>query len=286
MLKVGDRVPDFSINAEYGPGFSNEDIQGKRAVLYFYPKDDTPGCTKEACGFRDQLPQFGNLGVPVYGISADDEKSHIRFARKFGLNFPLVADPERHILDAFGTWVEKSMYGKKYFGVARSTFVISPQGTIEKVWEQVNPETHPAEVLAYLSSQKPIAGKGVAQAKTAAGKAPARPPAAKAAKGKPPAPAASGKAKPMKAKPPTKAQSQTAKAKPKAATKRKPATLPKAGKKAARKAVAPKKPAKAAKAVRKPAASVKKPIKKAVARKQSAAPQNAKKAASGKKGKR
>lgn len=158
MLKVGDRIPDFSINAEFGPGFSSDDIRGKRVVLYFYPKDDTPGCTKEACSFRDHLPRFKDLGVPVYGVSADDEKSHIRFARKFELNFPLVADPEHQLLSIFGTWVEKTMYGKKYFGVARSTFVIDAKGQVEKVWEQVTPDIHSAEVLAYLQAgtkQKP-----------------------------------------------------------------------------------------------------------------------------------
>ncbi len=160
MLKVGDSIPDFHLNNEEGKTISNAGLEGQRFVLYFYPKDDTPGCTKEACSFRDNLPAFDKLNVPVFGISADDEKAHGKFVNKYKLNFSLLADPDHKICDAFGTWVEKSMYGRKYFGIQRATFVIAANGKIEQVWEKVSPDGHAEEVLAYLG--------GKAVAKTAA----------------------------------------------------------------------------------------------------------------------
>jgi peroxiredoxin Q/BCP len=150
MLKVGDRVPEFKLASANGE-VSSKDMKGRRYVLYFYPKDDTPGCTVEACEFRDNLPKFEQVDVPVFGVSADDMKSHEKFAKKHGLNFTLLADPERTLIEPLGLWVEKSMYGKKYMGVQRSTFVVDENGRIAQVWEKVKPEGHAEEVLQWLS---------------------------------------------------------------------------------------------------------------------------------------
>ncbi len=221
MLKPGDRVPPFTLMASNGAEVSNESLAGQRYVLYSYPKDDTPGCTKEACSFRDNLPRFMNLGVAVYGLSADDEKSHIRFGRKYSLTFPLLADPERRLIEPLGVWVEKSMYGKTYMGVARSTFIVGPKGVIEHVWEKVNPEGHADEVLAWL------AGSGLVKPKAPA----AQPavPTTSAIEAKPAA-AVPSKAKAAAAKKPIKTAQRTGKAKaaankpaPKAATTKSPA---------------------------------------------------------------
>ena len=175
MLTIGATAPDFHLNNEEGKTISNAGLEGQRFVLYFYPKDDTPGCTKEACGFRDNLPAFNKLNVPVFGISADDEKAHAKFVKKYNLNFSLLADHEHSICDAFGVWVEKNMYGKKYFGIQRSTFVIGGNGKIEQVWAKVSPETHAEEVLAYLNggaTKKTSSVKKVVTVKTPAKKAP------------------------------------------------------------------------------------------------------------------
>lgn len=188
MLKVGDSTPEFHLNNEEGKTFSNAGLEGQRFVLYFYPKDDTPGCTKEACSFRDNLPAFDKLNVPVFGISADDEKAHGKFVNKYKLNFSLLADPDHKTCDAFGTWVEKSMYGRKYFGIQRATFVIAPNGKIEQVWEKVSPEGHAEEVLAYLGGKAPaktvVAKKAAPAKKVAATKASPKKTAAKNAAGK------------------------------------------------------------------------------------------------------
>jgi thioredoxin-dependent peroxiredoxin len=185
MLSTGAKAPDFHLNNEEGNTISNAGLEGQRFVLYFYPKDDTPGCTKEACGFRDHLPKFDKLNIPVFGISADDEKAHAKFVKKYNLNFSLLADPDHKICEAFGTWVEKSMYGKKYFGIQRSTFVIAANGKIEKVWEKVSPETHAEEVLAYLSGdvgiQKTAVKKSPAAKVNTVKKAPAKKAAVKKA---------------------------------------------------------------------------------------------------------
>ena len=173
MLPIGATAPDFHLNNEEGKTISNAGLEGQRFVLYFYPKDDTPGCTKQACGFRDNLPAFNKLNVPVFGISADDEKTHGKFVKKYNLNFSLLADPEHSICDAFGVWVEKNMYGKKYFGIQRSTFIIGTDGKIEQVWAKVSPETHAEEVLAYLnagSAKKTPSVKKVLTVKTPAKK--------------------------------------------------------------------------------------------------------------------
>jgi len=155
MLKTGDRAPAFSLASDDGHIVTSASLKGQRYVLYFYPKDDTPGCTKEACGFRDNLPKFSKLGVPVFGLSADDENRHAKFVTKYSLNFPLLSDPDHELLEAYGAWVEKNLYGRKYMGIQRSTFVVGGNGKIEQVWEKVSPEKHAGEVLAWLSQAKP-----------------------------------------------------------------------------------------------------------------------------------
>ncbi len=153
MLKSGDTAPSFALMTDSGATIRSSDLSGKRYVLYFYPKDDTPGCTKEACSFRDNLPAFDRLNVPVFGLSADDDKAHAKFVKKYSLNFPLLSDPDHTLLEAYGAWVEKSMYGRSYFGIQRSTFVIDASGKIEKVWEKVKPEGHAEEVMQYLRGE-------------------------------------------------------------------------------------------------------------------------------------
>ena len=149
MLKPGDAVPSFKLASEQGE-VKSADLKGKRYVLYFYPADDTPGCTKEACSFRDNLPKFTSADVPIYGVSPQDIASKKKFAAKYSLNFPLLADLDHVVAEKFGAWGEKSMYGKKYMGILRSTFVVGPDGKVEHVWEKVKPEGHAEEVLAYL----------------------------------------------------------------------------------------------------------------------------------------
>ncbi|MCS6774595.1 MAG: thioredoxin-dependent thiol peroxidase [Anaerolineae bacterium] len=155
MLKPGDPAPEFELPSDRGSVVRSADLKGKRYVLYFYPADDTPGCTKEACSFRDELSQFEALDVPVFGVSPQGVESKQKFAAKYGLNFPLLADTEHKVAEAFGAWGERSMYGKKYMGIMRSTFVVGPDGRIEHVWEKVKPEGHAAEVLAYLRGEQP-----------------------------------------------------------------------------------------------------------------------------------
>ena len=146
MIEAGQDFPDFSLADQTGKVWTKNDLKGSPAVLYFYPKDDTSGCTVEACEFRDHLPHFE--GVQVFGVSPDPEKSHKKFVDKFTLNFPLLADPEKSLLEAAGVWVEKSMYGKKYMGVERTTVLIDAAGKVIKVWNKVKPAGHAAEVLA------------------------------------------------------------------------------------------------------------------------------------------
>ncbi|MBI5877800.1 MAG: thioredoxin-dependent thiol peroxidase [Chloroflexi bacterium] len=174
MIKIGDRIPAFSLLTDDGRVVSRESLRGQRVVLYFYPKDDTPGCTVEACTFRDNLPAFDALGVPVYGISPDDARAHGRFKGKHGLNFTLLSDPDRQLIEGAGLWVEKSMYGRQYMGVQRSTLVVAPDGRVEHVWEKVKPEAHAAEVLAHLQGGEPApaAPKPAARKKPVAGETP------------------------------------------------------------------------------------------------------------------
>ncbi len=150
MIEAGTPAPDFSLTSDAGETVSLSALRGKPVVLYFYPKDDTPGCTKQACGIRDAWGEFERRGAVVLGVSPDDEKSHVKFRDKFELPFPLLADTAHATAEAYGVWVEKSMYGKKYMGVERSTFVIDAEGNVTKVMRNVKPETHADDVLAVL----------------------------------------------------------------------------------------------------------------------------------------
>ena len=150
-LKAGDVAPDFSVASNGGGKVSLADFKGKPVILYFYPKDDTPGCTKEACAFRDGFAEFEKRGAVVLGVSTDPVKSHDKFAEKFQLPFTLLADVDKRIVTAYGVWGEKSFMGRKYLGTHRVTFLIGPDGRIKKIWPQVKPDEHAAEVLAELS---------------------------------------------------------------------------------------------------------------------------------------
>jgi peroxiredoxin Q/BCP len=149
-LKVGDQAPAFTAATNGGGTVSLADYAGKHVVLYFYPKDDTPGCTKEACAFRDQFAAFKQKGAVVLGVSPDPVKSHDKFAAKFKLPFTLLADDEKKIVQDYGVWGEKTFMGRKYLGVFRVTFLIGPDGVIKNIWPAVKPEEHAAEVLAEL----------------------------------------------------------------------------------------------------------------------------------------
>lgn len=147
MLNEGDKAPDFAAKDQNGKDVKLSDFAGKRVVLYFYPKDDTPGCTKEACSFRDADDVFNAKGIKVLGVSTDSEKSHQKFISKYQLPFDLLADTEKQIVEAYGVWGEKSMYGKKYMGTMRKTFLID-DGKIVKIFDKVNVAEHADEVLA------------------------------------------------------------------------------------------------------------------------------------------
>ncbi len=150
LLKVGERAPAFRATNQDGETVALSDFKGKKVVLYFYPKDDTPGCTKEACSFRDGWSKFKKRGVAVLGVSTDDEKSHRKFGDKFSLPFPLLADTGRKIVDAYGVWGEKRLYGRKYMGTNRVTYVIDEKGRIAAVWPKVKPDGHAEEILAAI----------------------------------------------------------------------------------------------------------------------------------------
>lgn len=150
MIDEGAPAPDFSLTSDAGETVSLASLRGTPVVLYFYPKDDTAGCTKQACGIRDAWGEFQRRGAVVLGVSPDGEASHAKFRAKYDLPFTLLADPDHATAEAYGVWVEKSMYGKKYMGVERSTFVIGADGTVAKVMRKVKPETHADDVLAAL----------------------------------------------------------------------------------------------------------------------------------------
>jgi peroxiredoxin Q/BCP len=149
-LKVGDKAPAFTVATNGGGSISLADYMGKHVVLYFYPKDDTPGCTKEACAFRDGFAAFKKKGAVVLGVSPDPVKSHDKFVEKFKLPFTLLADTEKKIVEAYGVWGEKTFMGRKYMGTFRVTFLIGPDGVIKQIWPTVKPEEHADEVLAAL----------------------------------------------------------------------------------------------------------------------------------------
>jgi peroxiredoxin Q/BCP len=146
-LKVGDKAPDFALASDGGGKVSLKDLKGNAVVLYFYPKDDTSGCTAEACAFRDSLPDFSKAKATVLGVSKDSVGSHDKFKSKYGLTFPLLSDPDGKMIEAYGAWVEKSMYGRKYMGIDRSTFLIDGKGVIRGIWRKVKVRGHTEEVL-------------------------------------------------------------------------------------------------------------------------------------------
>ena len=150
MLEAGTKAPDFTLNDKDGNPVSLHDFAGKRVVLYFYPKDNTPGCTRQACAFAGAYEAFKSLDAVVIGVSKDSVASHQKFAEKYALPFVLLSDPERQAIEAYGVWQEKKNYGKVSMGVVRSTFVIGPDGVIEKVMPKVKPDTNAAEILEYL----------------------------------------------------------------------------------------------------------------------------------------
>ena len=146
-VNVGDQAPDFSMPTDGGGAVSLSGLKGKKIVLYFYPKDDTPGCTREACAFRDALPDFSRIDAVVIGVSRDPVAKHDKFKAKYELNFPIASDADGKTSEAYGTWVEKSMYGKKYMGMERATFVIDGQGIVRNVWRKVKVDGHADAVL-------------------------------------------------------------------------------------------------------------------------------------------
>lgn len=148
MLKPGDKAPPFALVSHEGQTIRLTDLKARPVVLYFYPKDDTPGCTKEACSFRDAWSEIQAAGAVVLGVSPDDVTSHEKFRAKYRLPFPLLSDPDHAVAEAYGAWGEKSMYGRKYEGILRTTFLIDGTGVVRRVFEKVHPEGHAEEVLA------------------------------------------------------------------------------------------------------------------------------------------
>ncbi len=152
MIEAGKKAPSFSLKNQAGNTVKLADFAGKSVVLYFYPKDNTPGCTTEACDFRDQHSQLEKAGAVVLGVSPDAETTHLKFAGKFGLPFTLLADPEHTVAEKYGSWGEKSLYGRKFLGIIRSTFLIGPDGKVAKVWPKVKVAGHVDEVLEAVKS--------------------------------------------------------------------------------------------------------------------------------------
>jgi peroxiredoxin Q/BCP len=147
MVQVGDKAPDFSMTTSGNGKVDLKGLRGRRVVLYFYPKDDTPGCTKEACGFRDNLPRFKKIDAEIIGVSRDSVARHDKFKAKYDLPFVLAADEDGKVCEAYGVWVEKSNYGKKYMGIERSTFLIDEKGVVRNVWRRVKVDGHVDDVL-------------------------------------------------------------------------------------------------------------------------------------------
>jgi peroxiredoxin Q/BCP len=146
MVEKGDVAPRFTLDSDEGERVSLSDFEGRRVVLYFYPKDNTPGCTTQACDLRDEVPSFEAVDAVILGVSPDSVASHRKFKAKYGLNFTLLADTEHEVAEAYGVWQQKSMFGRKYHGIVRSTFLIGTDGRIEEVWRRVSPRGH-AELL-------------------------------------------------------------------------------------------------------------------------------------------
>ncbi|MGN0663916.1 MAG: thioredoxin-dependent thiol peroxidase [Negativibacillus sp.] len=154
MLEVGMKAPAFTLPDQNGNSVSLSDFAGKKVVLYFYPKDNTPGCTRQACAFAQNYAQFQAKDVMVIGISKDSTASHLKFAQKYELPFVLLSDPERQAIEAYGVWQEKKLYGKVSMGVVRSTYLINEQGVIEKVMPKVKPDSNAEQILAYLNGEE------------------------------------------------------------------------------------------------------------------------------------
>lgn len=151
-IKEGQEFPDFELNDQDGNSVSLADLKGQQWIIYFYPKDDTSGCTAQACEFRDLIPSVE--GVRVLGISPDDQQSHRKFATKYNLNFALLTDRDHQLAEELGLWIEKSLYGRKYMGVDRTTFLIDTEGKVAKIWTKVKPTGHAAEVQAALAERR------------------------------------------------------------------------------------------------------------------------------------
>ncbi|HWJ30725.1 MAG TPA: thioredoxin-dependent thiol peroxidase [Gaiellaceae bacterium] len=152
MIEEGKPAPDFALQSDAGETIKLSELRGKPVVLYFYPKDDTPGCTTEACGIRDAYGEFERAGAVVLGVSPDDEASHVKFRNKYDLPFTLLADTDHEVAELYGVWGEKKYAGRSYLGVFRSTFVIGEDGTVKRVMHNVKPDTHADDVLAILAS--------------------------------------------------------------------------------------------------------------------------------------
>jgi thioredoxin-dependent peroxiredoxin len=152
VVEEGKPAPDFELQSDSGESVKLSDLRGKQVVIYFYPKDDTPGCTTQACGIRDTYGEFQREGAVVLGISPDDERSHVKFKEKYELPFTLLADVDHSVSEDYGVWGEKSFAGKKYMGVSRSTFVVAEDGTVKRVMHNVKPDTHADDVLETLRS--------------------------------------------------------------------------------------------------------------------------------------
>ena len=151
-LDVGDNAPEFTMATDGGGSFSLSEMKGYNVIIYFYPKDDTPGCTKEACGFRDMLPDFSDSSAKIIGISKDTVAKHDKFKSKYELPFLLGADLEGNVCEAYGTWVEKSMYGRQYMGIERATFLVDKEGVLQGVWRKVKVKGHVEEVLSAVQN--------------------------------------------------------------------------------------------------------------------------------------
>ena len=149
-IEEGKKAPAFTLSADDGSKIKLADLAGSPVVLYFYPKDDTPGCTKEACAFRDRSDELQQLGAKVLGVSPDDVPSHVKFRDKYELNFPLLADADHKVAEKYGAWREKNMYGKKSIGIQRSTFLIGPDGKVAKIWKRVQVDGHDDQVIEAL----------------------------------------------------------------------------------------------------------------------------------------
>ena len=233
MPTEGAPAPDFTLPDQDGNAVHLAELRGRKVALYFYPKDDTPGCTIEACGFRDSHPSIRATGALVFGVSPDDAQSHQKFIGKFGLPFPLLSDVEHKVAEAYGAWGEKNNYGKKYMGILRSTFLIDEQGNLQKVWPKVSPQGHDQEVLAAIRGE-PAPVKAAPAAAEKPAKRAVKKPAAKKSARKAAAPKRAAKpAKKAAKKPAAKKSARAGAAKKKTAAKKTPARRP--AKKPARK---------------------------------------------------